>query len=141
MTHSSGALTLGRQRMPKGQSLSYSDGIPASGILGHDSMTMLAGCQLEADTRSIDLAEDGRSLRLKTLDPKFMPLFGGAVNTAFANVIDMSFYGASDLVAEVIPEGDHSLVRAIGGTGLEEWRFSRSGMTYLASHKGLVHSS
>ena len=58
------------------------------------------------------------------------------MNTAFANVIDMNFYGASDLVAEVIPEGDHSLVRAIGGTGLEEWRFSRSGMTYLASHKG-----
>ena len=35
LTHSSGTLTLGRQRMPKDQSLSYSDGIPASGILGH----------------------------------------------------------------------------------------------------------
>ena len=42
---------------------------------------------------------------------------------------------ASDLVAEVIPEGDDTLARAIGGIGFKNWRFSRSGMTYLSSYK------
>ena len=50
-------------------------------------------------------------------------------------MIDLKFYGASELVAEVLPDGDETLARAIGGVGSAEWRFSRSGMTYLASHK------
>ena len=50
-------------------------------------------------------------------------------------MIDMRFFGASELVAEVMPEGDHNLVRAVGGIGFDEWRFSRSGITYLSSYK------
>ena len=72
---------------------------------------------------------------MKTLDPKFMPRFGNSAKASFANMIDMKFYGASDLVAEVIPEGDDTLARAIGGIGFKNWRFSRSGMTYLSSYK------
>ncbi len=89
---------------------------------------------LEADSRSIDLPEDRRRLRLKTLDPKFMLRFRGASKKAFANIINMKFYGARDLVAEVIPEGDDTLSRAFRGMGPDECRFSRSGITYLSSY-------
>ena len=90
---------------------------------------------LEADTRSQDIPEGRTDLRLRTLDPKFMSRFGSSANTAFANMIDLKFYGANELVAEVLPDGDETLARAIGGIGLAEWRFSSSGMTYLSSHK------
>ena len=73
--------------------------------------------------------------------PTLWPPFGHRIvekRQSAAGIVQHEMWGqgrASDLVAEVIPEGGHSLVHAIGGTGLEEWRFSRSGMTYLASHK------
>ena len=90
---------------------------------------------LEADTRSQDIPEGRTELRLRTLDPKFMSRFGSSAKTAFANTIDLKFYGASDLVAEVLPDGGETLARAIGALGLAEWRFSNSGITYLSSHK------
>ena len=93
------------------------------------------GVHLEADTRNQDIPEGRTVLRLRTLDPKFMLRFGSSANTAFANTIDLKFYGASELVAEVLPDGDDTLARAIGAIGLAEWRFSSSGMTYLSSHK------
>lgn len=89
----------------------------------------------QAATQDLDIPEDTRRLRLRTLDPEFMDLFGSSTNTAFANMIDMKLYGANDLVAEVIPEGGDTLSRAIDGIGFEQWRFSRSGMTYLSSQK------
>ena len=93
-------------------------------------------CDLEADIKTVDIPEGRRKLRLKTLDPKFMHRFDGTPNVSFANMIDMKFYGASDLVAEVMPEGGRDLIRAVGGINPRAWRFSRSGMTYLSSHKG-----
>ena len=90
---------------------------------------------LEADTRSQDIPEGRTELHLRTLDPKFMSRFGSAAKIAFANTIDLKFYGDSKLVAEVLPDGDETLARAIGAVGLAEWRFSSLGMTYLSSHK------
>ena len=92
-------------------------------------------CHLEADTRTIDIPDGSRKLRLNTLDPDFIPDFIGSGNPLFANMIDVRLYGASDLVAEVIPEGDESLARAVGGFGIGEWRFSRSGMAYLSPYR------
>ena len=97
--------------------------------------------QLESDTRSVDVGENKRQLHLRTLAPKFMSRSGSSSKASFANMIDLKFYGTKELVAEVIPDGEYTLARAIGGIGIEEWRFSKSGMTYLSSHKGLVHSS
>ena len=90
---------------------------------------------LEADTRSQDIPAGRTELRLRTLDPKFMSRFGSSVKSAFANTINLKFYGANELVAEVLPDGGETLARAIGAVGLAEWRFSSSGMTYLSSHK------
>ena len=92
-------------------------------------------CQLEAETKTVDIPESGGKFRLKTLDPEFMPRFGSATNASFANMIDMRFYGATDLLAEVMPEGDHNLIHSVGGVGYRDWRFSRSGMSYLSSFR------
>ena len=43
-------------------------------------------------------------------------------------------YGDKELLAEVIPESDEKLARAIGGIGFREWRFSKKGMVYLSRY-------
>lgn len=91
-------------------------------------------CHLEADTKTIDIPDGSKTLRLNTLDPDFIPRFSATGKPLFANMIDIRLYGAKGLVAEVIPEGDHNLARAVGGFGISEWRFARSGMTYLSSY-------
>ena len=90
---------------------------------------------IEAETRSHDIAENRSSLRLRTLAPEFMSHVALRTKVAFANMIDLRVYGAKEMIAEVIPEGDDSLARAIGGIRSRAWRFSKSGMTYLSSHK------
>jgi hypothetical protein len=87
----------------------------------------------QADTRKVDFSEDAR-ISMRTLDPEFA--FDYSVNSEarFANEVEVRAYGARDLVAEVIPEGDDNLVRAIGSYDFDNWRFSRSGPVYLSAH-------
>ena len=84
-------------------------------------------------TLSVDFSEDAR-INIRTLDPEFA--FDHSMNckARFANEVEVRTYGASDLVAEVIPEGDDSLVRAIGSRDFDKWRFSRNGPVYLAPY-------
>jgi len=46
----------------------------------------------------------------------------------------LRFFGDKELLAEVMPEGDENLARAIGNIGFREWRFSKKGMVYLSRH-------
>jgi len=86
-----------------------------------------------ADTRTVDFAGDAR-ISLRTLDPELAYRDSLNSEARFANEVEVRTYGANDLVAEVIPEGDDNLVRAIGSYDFESWRFSRSGPVYLSSH-------
>jgi len=91
-------------------------------------------CDLEADKIEYSLSDYQDMINFKTLDPEFISRFGGHGKPRFANEIELHFYGAKELVAEVIPEGDRNLVRAIGGLHSTQWRFSKKGMVYLSTH-------
>lgn len=88
---------------------------------------------LVARTREIDFS-DTKRVSFRTLDPKFAFRYVGSARARFANEVDLRTYGDKGVSAEVIPEGDRSLIRAIGGYSLEEWRFSRNGPVYLSRH-------
>ncbi|MGA2147659.1 MAG: hypothetical protein ABSH49_22150 [Bryobacteraceae bacterium] len=86
-----------------------------------------------ADTRTVDFSNDTQ-ISLRTLDPEFAYRDSLNSEARFANEVEVRAYGGHDLVAEVIPEGDDSLVTAIGSYDFERWRFSRSCPVYLSPH-------
>lgn len=88
---------------------------------------------LQSRTHKIDLGDDAR-INVRTLDPKFALDHSANSEARFANEIEVRTYGATGLVAEVIPEGDDNLVRAIGDYDFQSWRFSRNGPVYLSSY-------
>ncbi|MBI1923890.1 hypothetical protein HYR99_06530 [Candidatus Poribacteria bacterium] len=91
-------------------------------------------CGLEAATTDLNVTSDHGRISFKTLDPEFIGHFGGHGKPRFANEIELRLYDDEELFAEVIPEGDRTLIRAIGNFGFGEWRFSRTGMVYLSRH-------
>ncbi|MFQ5903429.1 MAG: hypothetical protein ACE5JO_07045, partial [Candidatus Binatia bacterium] len=99
-------------------------------------------CEIEARAAQYDLSSQEDEIRLRTLDPEFIKRFGGHGEGRFANAIELRSYGTKEILAEIIPESDKSLVRAIGGLGFREWRFSKKGMVYLSGHSNWpVHLS
>lgn len=86
-----------------------------------------------ARTRRMDFSDDAR-IDVRTLDPKFAHRYSLNAVARFANEVDLRSYGGKGLSAEVIPEGDQSLSRAIGAYDSEDWRFSRKGPVYLSRH-------
>jgi hypothetical protein len=86
-----------------------------------------------ARTRQIDFSDETR-IDFRTLDPKFAFRYSVNAEIRFANDIELRMYGDKGLSAEVIPEGDQHLKHAIGGYGLDNWRFSRKGPVYLSPH-------
>lgn len=91
-------------------------------------------CDLEAGKIEYNLSDYQDMINFKTLDPDFMSRFGGHGEPRFVNEIDLRFFGDKELLAEVMPEGDENLARAIGNIGFREWRFSKKGMVYLSRH-------
>jgi hypothetical protein len=91
-------------------------------------------CGLEAAKEQHDLAGEQEGLTFRTVAPDFIDQFGGHGSPRYANEVELRYYGAVEPFAEVIPEGDRNLVRAIGGIDFDAWRFSKRGMVYLARH-------
>ena len=99
-------------------------------------------CELKARIAQHDLSDYQDKINFRTLDPEFIRPFGGHGEARFANEIEFHFYGSGELLAEVIPEGNEKLVKAIGAIGPSEWRFSKKGMVYLSRHSNWsVHIS
>ena len=88
----------------------------------------------KTDTCKHSLQSLEGSISLPQVEPVFISRFGGHGEVRFANEIEFRLYGSSDLLAEIIPESDARMERAIGGFGFREWRFSSRGPVYLASH-------
>jgi hypothetical protein len=88
-----------------------------------------------ARERETSVRETDQVADLRTLDPPFdelPPDYTG--NACFVNEIDYSVYGATDPVAEVLPEGSHTLARRFAPASLDEFRLARTGLTFLAEH-------
>lgn len=97
-------------------------------------------CELVVREIEHDIPENQDKIKFKSLDPEFNVRFSG--KQRFANDLKFSVYGGNEMVAEVIPEGNRNLVRAIGLIGLAEWRFSKRGISYLAKYSNRsVHIS
>lgn len=81
------------------------------------------------------ISEGEARLDLRSLNPKIdlsNEYFG---NPKYANEFSFRFYGSKEPMAEVIPEGSRELSSAIGRTGYHNWRFSRTGLVFLAHNK------
>ena len=92
-------------------------------------------CDLVADTDEHDISENEETVRFKTLDPEFVSIhYAGFDASRFANEIDISLYGDKGLRAEVIPESEVQLARAIDKFSFYHWRISKSGLVYLSPH-------
>jgi hypothetical protein len=73
-------------------------------------------------------------IMLKTLDPKFVSRYISNGSPRFVNEIKMRLFGGVEPIAEVLPEADERLSNSIGALGIQEFRFSRRGIVYLARH-------
>ena len=92
-------------------------------------------CDLVADTDEHDISENEETVRFKTLAPEFVGIhYAGFDASRFANEIDISLYGDKGLRAEVIPESEVQLARAIDKFNFLHWRISKSGLVYLSPH-------
>ena len=92
-------------------------------------------CELEADTDEHDISPNEETIHFKTLDPQFVSFhFAGLDASRFANEIDLRLYGDKGLRAEVIPEAEVGLARAIDKLHFLDWRISRKGLVYLSRH-------
>ena len=92
-------------------------------------------CELEADTDEHDISENKETVHFKTLDPEFISIhYAGFDASRFANEIDLRLYGDKGLRAEVIPEAEVELVRAIDKFHFLDWRISKKGLVYLSRH-------
>ena len=96
-------------------------------------------CELEADTDEHNISPNEETIHFKTLDPKFVSFhFAGLEASRFANEIDFKLYGDKELRAEVIPESEVQLARAIDKLSFLHWRISKSGLVYLSPHSDRV---
>ena len=91
-------------------------------------------CEIKSLEAQHDLTEYQERITFRTLDPEFIDHVVASGEPRFANEIEFRFYGDKELLAEVIPEGDESLIRALGGIGFDEWRFSKKNIVYLSRH-------
>ena len=92
-------------------------------------------CELEADTDEHNISPNQETIHFKTLDPEFISFhFAGLDASRFANEIDLRLYGDKGLRAEVIPEAEVELVRAIDKFHFLDWRISKNGLVYLSRH-------
>ena len=86
-----------------------------------------------------DIGADGSRLRLRSESPKKDFWFRDTGRPKYVNELSFSFFGSSEPMAEIIPEGSRELSTAIGRTSYHDWRFSRSGPVYFCSKKnGLI---
>jgi len=88
-------------------------------------------CSLQADSKRVDLPKSDNQINIKTLDPKFVSKYDATGQPRFVNEIDIHFYGGSESLAEVLPEGGKNTIRAIESVGYREVRFSRKGIAFL----------
>ena len=92
-------------------------------------------CELVTDTDEYDISENEETIRFKTLDPEFVSIHYAVCDASrFANEIDFKLYGDKELRAEVIPESEVELARAIDKFDFLHWRISKSGLVYLSAH-------
>lgn len=91
-------------------------------------------CEIKSFEAQHDLTEYQERITFRTLDPEFIDHVVASGEPRFANEIELRFYGDKELLAEVIPEGDKNLVRALGGVGFDEWRFSKKNIVYLSHY-------
>lgn len=78
------------------------------------------------------ISEGETRLDLRSEDPKFKLFREYSGEPRFANEFSFRFYGSKEPMAEVFPEGSRKLSSAIGRTGYDSWRFSKSGPVFLA---------
>jgi len=86
----------------------------------------------EKDT---ELLDGQNRFRIKVLDPEFDVFFANTSGPRFVNEMDSRIYGHDELLAQAIPLGGEHLSRVVGKYSLREWRISKTGPIYLASHK------
>lgn len=92
-------------------------------------------CELSVDNKEHNISTNEETVHFKTLDPKFVSLHHAGLDGArFANEIDLRLYGNEGLRAEVIPEAEVELARAIDKFNFLDWRISKKGLVYLSRH-------
>ncbi|MBN1916058.1 hypothetical protein JW796_03665 [Candidatus Dojkabacteria bacterium] len=94
-------------------------------------------CTLEAEEEEYDISESSESLNLKGTFPIFLDKKKYGQGFRVANDLNFRIYSNKELYAEVIPETDVKLARAIGHIGEDDnIRFSRSGIKYYPDSIG-----
>lgn len=83
-----------------------------------------------ADQHDVPVQSEQDKLELRSFGPKF-EISGYSGEARFANDFSFRFYGAKDLVAEVIPAASREMSNALGRTGYHHWRFSPTGPVFL----------
>lgn len=86
----------------------------------------------EVDLR---IPENEERLELRSYDPKIKLFRAYSGMPRFVNDFSFRFFGSTEPMAEIFPEGDKSLSSSIGRTGNLNWRISNAGPAFLASHE------
>lgn len=97
-------------------------------------------CELVADTLEHEISTNQKTIKFKTLDPKFAYSFEISNISRFANEIEFRFHDDKELLANAIPSGSSQLAELIYGGAPEvivrhpfnRYRLSKGRLVYLS---------
>jgi hypothetical protein len=92
-------------------------------------------CRIEVEEKDHEIGANATDIRFRSLVPEFAARYAGGSEARCANDIELRIWNNEVLPAEIIPEGDWSVVRAAGAMGLDEWRCGKNGLVYLPRYK------
>jgi hypothetical protein len=93
-------------------------------------------CELESDATELDVSESQKTIRFRTLDPKFISESVTHSGPRFANEIELRLYGSDEPLAEIFPVGGEEAAGPWRFFGFGEWRYSRKGVCHLSHLPG-----
>ncbi|QSF42992.1 hypothetical protein [Paenibacillus tianjinensis] len=94
-------------------------------------------CEITSRSERISIQGEKR-LEIKVLRPDFHI---DSFKPMYVNELNWSVYNQTELLSEIIPEGDNKLIRILNNTEINNWKISRRGLSYFCDYTDTIRFS
>lgn len=94
-------------------------------------------CEIISKSERISIQGE-KSLELKVLRPDFR---NESFKPMYVNELNWSIYNQTELLSEVIPEGDKNLIRILNNSEIKKWKISRRGLSFFCDYTDTIRFS